>query len=90
MIPQARVCRRGPAGRHRQSKSTELRNEKALARAYGTDMADKIKLRMALLRAASNLGQVPAEKPMRRHELKGDLKGHFGVDLVHSTTGRSQ
>jgi toxin HigB-1 len=20
---------------------------------------------------------------MRRHELKGDLKGHFGVDLVH-------
>jgi plasmid maintenance system killer protein len=58
-------------------------DERALARTYGTDMTSKIKLRMAVLRAAGNLGQVPAEKPMRRHELTGDLKGHFAVDLVH-------
>ena len=50
---------------------------------YGADMAKKIKLRMAVLRAADCLEQVPVKPPDRRHELSGKLKGEFAVDLRH-------
>jgi plasmid maintenance system killer protein len=57
--------------------------ERELLRAYGRDMATKIKLRMGVLRSANNLEEIPVEKPTRRHELSGDLENHFAVDLKH-------
>jgi len=50
---------------------------------YGTDMAKKIKLRLAVLRAAESLGDFwpPKSGPERCHELKGDRAGTFSVDL---------
>ena len=41
-----------------------------------------ILLRMAVLKAASNLAQVPTTKPDRRHQLSADREGEFAVDLV--------
>ena len=56
--------------------------EAALRRAYGTQMAKAIVLRMAVLKAASNLAQVPTTKPDRRHQLSADREEEFAVDLV--------
>ena len=36
-----------------------------------------------MLRGAACLAQVPTQKPDRRHELTGDRKGEFAVDLRH-------
>lgn len=54
-----------------------------LLRAYGSPMAKAIMLRMGVLRAARNLGQVPTTKPERRHQLTEDRDEQFAVDLVH-------
>ena len=56
--------------------------EKELARTYG-QLAQKIKLRMNVLRNAPNLNHVPIERPDRCHLLKADKKGQFAVDLIH-------
>jgi len=40
-------------------------------------------LRMAVLKAANHLGLVPVERPVRRHQLSGNRKDEFAVDLVH-------
>ena len=52
-------------------------------RKYGKGMAEKIRRRMATLRAAENLERVPHQKPERRHMLTGDKEGQFAVDLEH-------
>lgn len=39
--------------------------------------------RMLVLRAARTLQEVPIRPPERRHELKGQRKGQFAVDLKH-------
>ena len=52
-------------------------------RAYGAPMARVIMMRMAVLRAARNLGLVPNTPPDRRHQLVGDRDEKFAVDLVH-------
>ena len=51
---------------------------------YGEDMAKKIKLRVAALRAADSLADFwpPNSGPERCHELKADRKGTFSLDLV--------
>ena len=46
-------------------------------------MARVIMMRMAVLRAARNLGLVPSTPPDRRHQLVGDRDEQFAVDLVH-------
>ncbi len=56
----------------------------ALIREYGSERARKIKMRQDFLRAATNLAQVPVSPPTRRHELKGDRKGEFAVDLTRN------
>ena len=38
---------------------------------------------MAVLKASLCLADVPEQKPDRRHELKGNRKGVFAVDLKH-------
>src|ERR1700691_5828937 len=52
-------------------------------RQYGADTAKKVTLRLASLRAADSLADFwpPKSGPERCHELKGDLKGTFSVDL---------
>lgn len=54
-----------------------------LNKTYGRRMAKVITMRMDLLKAANNLSLVPAQKPARRHQLKGDRDEQFAVDLVH-------
>ncbi|MDA8407518.1 MAG: type II toxin-antitoxin system RelE/ParE family toxin [Deltaproteobacteria bacterium] len=55
---------------------------KLLIKEYGPDKAKKIKMRRDFLEAAENLGQVPALRPHHRHELTGNRKGLFAVDLT--------
>lgn len=58
-------------------------DDAACRRQYGVDMAKKLSLRLASLRAAESLADFwpPKSGPERCHELKGDLKGKFSVDL---------
>ena len=58
-------------------------NDAACRRQYGADMAKKLALRLAALRAADSLADFwpPKSGPERCHELKGDRKGTFSVDL---------
>ncbi len=57
--------------------------EKELVRKYGADNARKIKRRIETLETADCLEQIPFKKPERLHELIGDRKGMFAVDLKH-------
>src|ERR1051326_9002229 len=52
-------------------------------RQYGQDMAKKLHLRRDALRAAESLADFlpPMKKPERGHELVGDLKEVFSIDL---------
>jgi toxin HigB-1 len=56
-------------------------SEKELKRKYGNDSARKIMNRMAILKEATTLLEVPIDRPDRCHELKGDRKGQFSVDI---------
>jgi|JI102314A2RNA_FD_contig_31_1366611_length_802_multi_2_in_0_out_0_2 proteic killer suppression protein len=58
-------------------------SENELKKEYGAVRAKKIKLRMKVLEAAVSLAEVSHEKPERRHQLKGDRKEQFAVDLEH-------
>lgn len=55
-------------------------DEKLLQREYGQN-AKKIKMRLFELYSADNLAQIPATPPPRRHQLTGDRKGQFAVDV---------
>ena len=57
-------------------------SSKLLIKKYGQDKAKKIEMRLDLLEAAENLGKVPVSPPHHRHELKGNRKGLFAVDLT--------
>jgi len=50
---------------------------------YGTERAKGIERRMAFLRAAPSLDAVPPHPPERRHQLSGDRKEQFAVDIKH-------
>ena len=56
---------------------------RSLTRRYGDHMARVIKMRMAVLKNARSLSQVPATPPDRRHMLRGDRHEQYAVDLVH-------
>jgi proteic killer suppression protein len=56
-------------------------SEKELKKAYGTDNAVKIMRRLAVLRAASSLADVPATPPERCHPHSGSGRGHYTVDV---------
>lgn len=57
-------------------------SDKELTRKHG-EQVKKIRARMAVLRAAANLAQVPKVPPDRCHELSEGRAGQFAVDLVH-------
>jgi plasmid maintenance system killer protein len=58
-------------------------DEAACKRRYGADLAKKLALRLAALRAADSLADFwpPKSGPERCHELKGGRAGTFSVDL---------
>src|SRR5947209_17765336 len=60
-----------------------LESESACKRRYGADMAKKLMLRLAALRASESLADFwpPKSGPERCHELKGDREGIFSFDL---------
>jgi len=60
-----------------------IEDEVACKRLHGFDMAKKIRLRLAALRAADSLADFwpPNSGPERVHELKGGRAGTFSVDL---------
>ncbi len=62
-----------------------LEDEVISQRQYGTDMAKKLRLRVAALRAADSLAVFwpPNSGPERVHELTANLAGTFSVDLKH-------
>lgn len=57
-------------------------SQKRLRREYG-ELAEKIAMRMAVLREATTLAEIPHTPPFRRHQLTGRRKGQFAVDLRH-------
>ncbi len=58
--------------------------EKALKRKYGVRAAKAIMMRLALLKNAPSLSLVPVTPPERRHQLIGNRKGQYAVDLNQS------
>ncbi len=60
-----------------------IEDEAVCRRRYGSDMAKKIKLRLAALRAADSLADFwpPESGPERCHELEGGRAGTFSIDL---------
>lgn len=68
-----------------KSLQKQLNEEKAMIKAHGPLRAKKLKIVMAQLRAAPNLGifAPPMSPPHRCHELTGNRKGQLTVDLDH-------
>jgi toxin HigB-1 len=66
-------------------KTTKLQKllgqHKELVKAFGDKRARLIERRMVYLKGASNLQDVPQKKPYRCHELTGQRKGEFAVDV---------
>jgi plasmid maintenance system killer protein len=67
------------------SLKRSIEDDRRRVRKFGTDMASKIAIRMAALTAAQSLADFwpPLTLPERCHELKGQLKGLFSIDLKH-------
>ena len=58
-------------------------SSKDLKRNYGEHTARLIQNRLAVLNNVSSLSRVPRSRPERLHQLNGNRKGQFAVDLVH-------
>jgi plasmid maintenance system killer protein len=60
-----------------------LQDESVCRKRYGSEMAKKLKIRRASLRAATSLAVFwpPKSGPERCHELEGDLAGTFSIDV---------
>ena len=54
-----------------------------LQKAYGDRMAKAIMRRLAVLKNARTLSQVPTTWPERCHQLKGKRSKQYAVDLKH-------
>ena len=60
-----------------------LGSDEEMLKKYGRRMAEVLRNRLAVLKAAANLAAVPTDRPVRRHLLKANRAGQFAVDLVH-------
>jgi len=58
-----------------------VNKRKKLARKFGHQNARKISEIMKMLSATDNLAEVPSKSPVNCHQLKGDKKGHFAVNV---------
>jgi proteic killer suppression protein len=65
---------------HTGSLEKLVNSQKKLTREFGSKVARAIMMRMATLKAAPCLEQVPHTPPERRHQLTGNRKGQFAVD----------
>ena len=66
------------------SKLTKTFNStSALQKAYGDHIAQTIRRRLAVLKNARTLSLVPTTKPERRHQLTGNRRGQYALDLIH-------
>ena len=65
----------------RRKLQRQFESQRELERAHGTQVARKIAERMTVLQHAPVLLDVPGSKPERRHELAGDRKGQYAVDV---------
>ena len=59
-----------------------INSEKELQKKYGKNARCIIR-RMAVLKAAPSLAHVSHRPPERRHELEGQRKGTYAVDIKH-------
>ena len=57
--------------------------EKEMLKTHGKRRARKLMQRLMELQAADHLAQIPNTPPPRCHELSGNMKGIFSVDLEH-------
>jgi len=62
-----------------------LETERDRTKTFGADMAKKIAMRISLLEEADSLADFwpPKSLPERCHELQGERKGTFSIDLKH-------
>jgi proteic killer suppression protein len=68
----------------RQKKFAKIcNNHTQLVRTFGDRMARRIRQRLDEFQAAANLAEIRTLPGPRCHELTGDRKGQFSVDLVH-------
>lgn len=58
-------------------------SQRDMEKTYGKAMAAKLGQRLAELGAAASLADMSHLPPARCHELTGNRRGHFSVDLVH-------
>lgn len=58
-------------------------DEQRLVREFGRENADVIIDRFSALGSVTNLAEIPTDKPYRCHQLTGERKGQFAVDLKH-------
>lgn len=58
-------------------------SSKYMVRQLGPRNAEKLKRRLSEIRAADNIGVLQKLPQARCHELKGNRKGQFAVDLDH-------
>jgi proteic killer suppression protein len=67
----------------RDNLRAALEDEALCKRRYGTDMAKKLRNRLASLRAAASLADFwpPKFGPERCHELQGNPAGTFSIDV---------
>lgn len=56
-----------------------LMNPKLLKQYYSNDYS-RLRNRLSELVAADSLAEIPTTPPPRRHKLKGDLSGKWGID----------
>lgn len=58
-------------------------SDKEMRKTFGPARAEKLGRRLTELKAADHLDQISRLPPTRCHELSGNRKGQFSVDLGH-------
>lgn len=53
-----------------------------LIKKYGVEVANKLPLRINMLKAFDNLNDVPSSLPFRRHKLNGKYKDFFAINIT--------
>jgi proteic killer suppression protein len=58
-------------------------SEKVMKKDLGDQMAKKLQQRLFELKAADSLAEISHLPPPRLHELTGNRKGQYSIDLIH-------
>ncbi|MFT8401469.1 MAG: type II toxin-antitoxin system RelE/ParE family toxin [Lentilactobacillus diolivorans] len=61
--------------------SKALASQKKLLKEFGRNRAHKIQARITEFKAANDLSEISYLPPARLHELSGNRKGYFAVDI---------